>query len=128
MAKKKKKQQPTQAERADRHKLYELSVQYAASEIEFMDDTFEKLRGRRAKILREDFCGTANVCCEWVSQRKSNLAIGVDIDPEVLAWGSENNLEKLTASQRKRVSLLENDVLTANTEAPEIISAMKAAV
>ena len=124
MAKKKKRQLSTQADRADRHRLYELSVQYAASEIEFMDDTFKTLRKRRAKLLREDFCGTANVCCEWVSQRKSNRAIGVDIDSEVLDWGANNNLPRLSSSQRERISLLQGNVLTTETESPEIVSAM----
>ena len=122
--KKNKKKKPTQAELADRHKLYELSVQYAASEIEFVDETYQKLRGRPANLLREDFCGTANVCCEWVQQRKSNRAIGVDIDAEVLTWGIENNLTKLSKEQSKRITLLQEDVLKARTERPDIVSAM----
>lgn len=112
------------ASQADRHLLYELSVQYAASEIEFVDDTFKSLRGRRAKLLREDFCGTANVCCEWVRKRKSNRAIGVDIDKKVLQWGENNNLSKLSSSQRERIDLRCENVLKTSTEAPEIISAM----
>lgn len=112
------------AEQADRHRLYELSVQYAASEIEFVEETFRKLRGRRARLLREDFCGTANVCCEWVRQHKSNKAIGVDIDTEVLAWGREHRLNSLKPGEQKRLSLLEANVLQAETEAPDIISAM----
>ncbi|MCP4994900.1 MAG: class I SAM-dependent methyltransferase [Gammaproteobacteria bacterium] len=115
---------PTMAKRADRHKLYELSVQYAASEIEFIDDTYKQIKGRKAKLLREDFCGTANVCCEWVHQRKTNRAIGVDIDPEVLQWGRENNLNQLSLSEQKRIALLQKNVLKVDTEAPDIISAM----
>jgi len=112
------------ASQADRHRLYELSVQYAASEIEFVDDTFKSLRGRRAKLLREDFCGTANVCCEWVRKRKGNQAIGVDLDQSVLQWGEENNLSKLTLPQRNRIELRCENVLDADTGAPDIISAM----
>ncbi|MCP4287127.1 MAG: class I SAM-dependent methyltransferase [Gammaproteobacteria bacterium] len=112
------------AAQADRHLLYELSVQYAASEIEFVDDTFKSLRGHRAKLLREDFCGTANVCCEWVQKRKGNLAIGVDIDQTVLQWGEDKNLSKLTASQRERIDLRCENVLEACTDAPDIVSAM----
>ncbi|MES9855357.1 MAG: class I SAM-dependent methyltransferase [Sedimenticola sp.] len=122
--KKKKKHIKTLAEQADRHRLYELSVQYAASEIEFVDDTYKMLRGRRAKLLREDFCGTANVCCEWVRQRKSNRAIGVDIDTEVLGWGFKHRVKKLSQEQQKRVSLLEANVLKTKTASPDIISAM----
>ena len=121
---KKNKKRATQASQADRHHLYELSVQYAASEIEFVDDTYKKMRGRHAKLLREDFCGTANVCCEWVTQRKSNRAIGVDIDKEVLDWGVTHNLVKLSKNQRERIRLLQKDVLKADTQAPDVISAM----
>lgn len=121
---KKKKHRPTLADQADRHLLYELSVQNAESEIEFVDDTYKRLRGRRARLLREDFCGTARVCCEWVRQRKKNFAIGVDIEPEVLAWGRDNNLTQLTSEQQKRILLLKNDVLNVKTAQPDAILAM----
>jgi hypothetical protein len=123
-SRKKKKPKLSLADAADRHRLYELSVQYAASEIEFVDATYKALRGRRARVLREDFCGTANVCCEWVRQRKSNRAIGIDIDGEVLAWGVENNLARLSKGERRRITLLQGDVLKCGTEPPDIISAM----
>lgn len=115
---------PTQAERADRHHLYELSVQNSEAEIDFVDDTYKLLRGRHAKLLREDFCGTANVCCEWVKRRKSNHAIGVDIDPEVLEWGQHNNLGRLSKNERSRIELLQQNVLKAKTEPADAISAM----
>ena len=121
---KKKHKRQSQAEQADRHQLYEESVQYAASEIEFVDDTFKTLRGHRAHLLREDFCGTANVCCEWVRQRKNNHAIGVDIDSEVLEWGRQHQLSQLNKSQQTRIKLVEQNVLEVRTESPQIISAM----
>ena len=118
------KQKPTLADRADRHQLYELSVQCAESEIDFVDDTYKALRGRRARLLREDFCGTANVCCEWVGRRKSNHSIGVDIDKEVLAWGKKHKVGKLTSDQQKRITLLAEDVLRVKTNSPDAVSAM----
>ena len=107
----------TMAERADRHKLYEKSVQDTASEYDFISKTFSKIRGRKAASLREDFCGTAAMCCEWVKRRKKNTAIGVDIDPEVLAWGREHNLSKLKPEQQMRVQLLQEDVCTVEPSA-----------
>ena len=112
------------AELADRHKLYELSVQCSESEIDFVDTTFKSIRKKNAKLLREDFCGTANVCCDWVKRRKGNKAIGVDIDSEVLAWGQNNNLSKLSETENSRVQLINENVLTVQTEPVEIISAM----
>ena len=58
------------AQQAERHRLYEHSVQCAETEVDFVRDTFKKLRGRPARLLREDFCGTANVCCQWVSRHR----------------------------------------------------------
>ena len=75
----------TMAESADRHTLYEKSVQGVKEEFNFVNDTFKALRKRQPHSVREDFCGTAKMCCEWVSRDKKNTATGVDIDPDVLA-------------------------------------------
>lgn len=119
-----KKKPPTLASRADPHRLYELSVQCAEAEIDFVDATYKSLRGRRAGLLREDFCGTANVCCEWTQRRAGNRAIGVDIDPTVLAWGAEHNLGQLTPATACRIELVQEDVLRVKTAAPDMILAM----
>ncbi len=120
----KKKQRPALAEQADRHELYELSVQCAEAEVDFVSETFETLRDRPARLLREDFCGTANVCCEWVRRHERNRAIGVDLDAEVLSWGRARNLSALGKEQARRISLIQADVLEVKTEAADIISAM----
>mgnify|MGYP000926898408 CR=1 FL=1 len=112
------------ADRADRHKLYEFSVQNAESEIDFVDTTFRKIRKRKALTLREDFCGTANVCCEWVRRRKHNHAIGVDLDAEVLQWSRQHQIGALPKKQADRIILLEDNVLTVSTDPVDIISAM----
>lgn len=114
----------TMAELADRHQLYELSVQCSEAEIDFVDATFQQLRDRKATLLREDFCGTANVCCEWVKRRKTNHAIGVDLDNEVLSWGRANNLTELNKKQQARIKLLNKNVLEVDTEQADIVSAM----
>ena len=51
----KKQQRHSMADTADRHILYETSVQCVESEIDFVDTTFQKLRQRKASSLREDF-------------------------------------------------------------------------
>lgn len=115
---------PSLADQADRHRLYELSVQCAEAEVDFVDQNFRLLRGRSARLLREDFCGTASVCCEWVTRRKNNRAFGIDINPEVLDWGRENNLSQLQEDIAERVTLLEDDVLEAETRSPDIVVAL----
>ncbi len=112
------------AELADPHLLYEKSVQDVATEFEFVDKAFQRLRGRKAYLLREDFCGTANMCCEWVRRRAKNTAIGVDIDPKVMDWGRAHNLSQLKPAARKRVTLLRGDVRRVRTEPVDIVLAM----
>lgn len=114
----------SQARRADRHALYERAVQCPEAEIDFVDATFRDLRGRRAHLLREDFCGTAAVCCEWVRRRKDNEAIGVDLDAEVLAWGEKHNLARLRPAARERVRLLKANVRQVHTPPADVVLAM----
>lgn len=120
----KKSRKPTQAERADRHVLYQKAVQDTGFEFEFVDATFKRLRGRTAHTVREDFCGTAAMCCEWVRQRRDNRAIGVDLDPDVLAWGREHNLAELKPAELRRVTLIEGNVLTVEPEPVDLLLAM----
>ena len=110
--------------KADKHALYELSVQDVSHEYEFINKTFRDIRGYTAQKLREDFCGTAKMCCEWVGNNSKNTAVGVDIDSEVLAWGEKHNFRKLKPAARKRISLLKSDVMRARTRPAQVILAM----
>jgi cyclopropane fatty-acyl-phospholipid synthase-like methyltransferase len=96
------------ARTADRHVLYQLSVQDTETEARFLSRLFKKLRGRPARTLREDFCGTALLCAEWV-KRDGRTAVGIDLDRKVLDWGIEHNLAPI-GEPGNRVRLLEQDV------------------
>jgi hypothetical protein len=117
-------EKPRKADTADRHVLYEQSVQSTEFEYEFVDENFRRIRGRKAHLLREDFCGTAQMCCEWVRGRKSNHAIGVDLDGEVLQWSREHHIAGLKPDQKARVTLLQEDVLAVKTDPVDIVMAM----
>ena len=114
----------TMADKADINFLYEQSVKCVESEIDFVDETFQKLRGRKAVLLREDFCGTANTSCEWIRRRKTNKAIAVDLNKEVLAWGRKHKVDKLTNKQAKRITLINNNVMNVDTEKVDTVLAM----
>ncbi|MGE3108561.1 MAG: class I SAM-dependent methyltransferase [Phycisphaerales bacterium] len=105
------------ADLADKHDLYQRAVQNVVAEIDFVDRTFTKLRGRKAAWLREDFCGTANTSCEWVRRRRTNHAVGLDLHAPTLEWGIRHNLSKLTDAQRTRLELRMEDVLRARAGA-----------
>ena len=114
---------PTMADLADRHELYEESVQNVEEECEFVATNFQKLRGRPARSFREDFCGTASACCEWVRNGADRTAIGVDLDAEVLGWGLENRVGRLSAAPKARVQLIEENVLSVQTGKVDVVGA-----
>jgi hypothetical protein len=109
--KKKLKRRASEASRADRHVLYENSVQEPEADVRFIDRVFKKRNGRKPRSLREDFCGTAALACHWTAKHPENSAVGVDLDPAPLAWGRKHNVSKLTAEQAGRLKLIEGDVL-----------------
>jgi hypothetical protein len=109
---------------ADRHRLYQEAVQDTAAEIDFVEQTWNALRDRPAELLREDFCGTANTACEWVRRDPIRLAVGIDLDGEVLEWGELNNLARLDEEQRTRITLVQENVLDALPELADIVLAM----
>jgi SAM-dependent methyltransferase len=111
--------------RADPHALYQCAVQSPDAEIDFVDDTYKSLRGKRASTIREDFCGTAFTSCEWVRRRSTNTAFGVDLDKPTLDWGLAHNISQLKPDARARLHLLNDNVLSVATLAPvDIVLAM----
>jgi SAM-dependent methyltransferase len=112
------------AGQADRHYLYQESVQDTEAEIDFVEETWAKLRDRPAELLREDFCGTANTACEWIRRDPQHYAIGVDLDAEVLEWGRLNNLVRLDSDQLSRIELLQENVLNTSPALADIVLAM----
>ena len=112
------------AEHADRHHLYQESVQDTEAEIDFVMETWAELRHRPAELFREDFCGTANTACEWIRRDPLHYAIGVDLDGEVLEWGKLNNLAQLDDEQLSRIQLLQENVLDSEPELADIVLAM----
>ena len=114
---------PTRASRADKYKLYQKSVQEPDHEVEFLGRAFKSAYGRAPQVLREDFCGAYAVCCKWAKSGPKRKAIGVDIDPEPLAWGTEHNLTRLEPDQQQRVSLIQADVREVTGPKADVLAA-----
>ncbi len=109
----------------DKYHYYMNSVQSPEADAEFIRDMYKELRsGRRAQSLREDFCGTFAICCEWVKLDPSHKAVGVDLDPEPLQYGVKNHYSKLTEGQKKRLVTLQKNVLDKNLPKSDVIAAM----
>ena len=120
---KKKKRKRTMADKADKFDLYQQSVQHADHEVEFFEQAFREEYDRKPLTLREDFCGTFAVCCDWVASSKKRTAIAVDLCPETLQWGKDNNLSELSKSQRARVKVLEQDVRVIDDPSVDVLAA-----
>lgn len=123
MAKKQKTKRKTMAETADKFDCYQQSVQAPDHEIDMFDQFFKEQFDRRPLTLREDFCGTFAVCCEWVKSDAKRKAWGIDLCPETLDWGRDNNLAALQATQAERVKVLEQDVRDGNTPTVDVLAA-----
>ena len=113
----------TLAEKADKFLCYQKSVQAPEHEVEFFEQAFKEAFGRKPYSLREDFCGTFSVCCEWVKSNKKRTALGVDLCAETLQWGRDHNLSPLTEQQQGRVRLLEQDVRKRNRPQVDVLAA-----
>ncbi len=113
----------TMASQADRHALYEQSVQSPDDEIDLIRQFYANHRDATPRLLREDFCGTATLACEWVKADPEHRAVGVDFDAEVLAWGREHNVAALSEEQQERIELVQADVLEVSTPPADVLVA-----
>jgi len=108
----------------DKYYLYHEAVQSTDEDVLFIRDTYKSLKGRQPTTMREDFCGTFSLSCEWVKLSPKFKAIGVDIDPEPMDYGKSHYLPQLNPSQQKRIQLFESDVLKPGQPAADIVIAM----
>src|SRR5262245_56450258 len=86
------------ARTADKYVLYQTAVQDPAADVGFIDRIVTRDGRPAPRTLREDFCGTAMLCAEWVESKRDRFAVGLDLDPEPLAWGRAHNIEALGTS------------------------------
>jgi hypothetical protein len=110
------------AKTADKHDLYQRSVQDPDTEVFFINRFFRGIQKRAPLTLREDFCGTALLCSHWVKSLKGRSALGIDIDKKVLAWGVKHNIAPL-GEDAARVKLLQQDVRAASPGKHDVVCA-----
>ncbi|MBF0313180.1 MAG: class I SAM-dependent methyltransferase [Oligoflexia bacterium] len=97
----------------EKYHLYESSVQYPRADIDFFKEQYQKFFHRSAKVLREDFCGTGKLSCEWVQESPSHMAYSIDLDPLPIEYGKRKHLAALSASEQKRIHYFEDDVMNS---------------
>ncbi len=109
--------------RLSKFELYQESVQNAPFEIEFIREIYKRRRKKQPLKLREDFCGTALLCCEWANQIPRGEAIGLDLDQTTLRWGQKHNVDPL-GDAASRIRLLKRDVMNATRLKADVIAAL----
>ncbi len=113
------KRQSFTAATADRHELYQIAVQSPVEDARFLTRVYERVRQRRPRHLREDFCGTALLCAAWVRRGPEYTAEGFDICPDTIAWGVEHNFPPL-GTAAERVTLHAKDVRAPSHRRPDV--------
>jgi hypothetical protein len=107
----------------DKFDLYQRSVQIPGGAA-FLAHRYKLITGQPLRSLREDFCGTAYNCCQFVQLHPDNRAIGVDLDESALRWSLSHNFLRLKESQQKRITLVKGNVLTIRTQKVQMIAAL----
>ena len=81
------------------------------------------LRGRRANVLREDFCGTAKMAVEWCLSHPERTAIGIDLDQPTIDWGRERHVLPNARKLGDRLRVYTDNVLEPRTEKADVTCA-----
>jgi SAM-dependent methyltransferase len=97
-------------------KLYEEAVQSPEWQANYLPQYYTWLFGKTPTSMREDFCGTARISCEWVKLSPKNRAVGLDLDTKTLEYAKSANMGLLSPAQKKQISLLKQDVLKPTRE------------
>ncbi len=119
----KKKAKPI-ARTADKHILYQESVQAPEEDAHFFARYYKKVTGKPLRMFREDFCGSAILSCAFVRRHRDNHAIGVDLDGPTLAWARKHNVSSLEPEQQKRISLIQGNVLDVRDPKADVIAGL----
>lgn len=107
----------------DRHLLYSAAVQSIEADLDFFRRVYKRKRGRPFRLLREDFCGTAVLACEWVRRNPKNRAIGVDLDRPTLEWGMRRYGPTI-GKAAQRLELKQADVLSVTRPLVDVVAAL----
>ena len=108
----------------NKYEYYIASVQSPEADVEFFEQVWKELKPHKKLVtLREDFCGTFIVCCQWVKSKNYRKALGVDIDQVPLDYGYKNHYSRMTKSQQERVNTYCMSVLSQKTPSADLIVA-----
>ena len=109
----------------DKYEYYAKSVQSPEADAEFLERLYKEINpGKSFQHMREDFCAAFALCCSWTKLNDSYIATGIDLDPEPVQYGMANYFSQLNEEQKKRVTILETNVLSDELPQADIIAAL----
>ncbi len=109
--------------REEKYQLYESSVQNPEADIVFINREYKKIYGKKPLVLREDFCGTGAMACDWVKQSKIHKAHGIDLDVEPISYGVDNHYLTMTEDEQSRMEYIKGNVLSTYSFKADVIVA-----
>ena len=95
----------------DKYRLYEASVQNPEADINFINKVYSAEFKKSPLSLREDFCGTGKLACEWVKQSNKHTSHGIDLDLEPITYGVDHHYFTLSEEEQERVKYIKGNVL-----------------
>jgi hypothetical protein len=109
--------------RVHKHILYEASVQGTDIDIALINRVYRGWHKRLPLTLREDFCGTALLACDWAASRPDRHAWGVDLHRPTLDWSRRHRLP-IYGEHADRVTLLKENVLAPSCPPVDVVAAL----
>jgi len=104
-------------------RLYEKAVQSPEIEIELFERVYRDRFDREPGSLREDFCGSALLCRHWVESDAERVALGVDLDPSVIARAGDMNRAPLDEDEAERFEIACGDARERSDRTFDVITA-----
>lgn len=109
----------------NKYELYSQAVQSPEGDVEFYDRVYKSVRkGKKPKVLREDFCAAGAISCEWVKLSRHHVSIGLDLDQEPMSYGLDHYVAQLKPEQQSRVTLIQKNVLSPSLPTADIAVAV----
>lgn len=109
---------------ADPLALYVEAFQDPSGTAAFLSHLYRERHGHHPGLLREDFCGTAINCLEWLRMNPEGEATGVDLHSTPLRWCRSCLLPHASADQNTRLRLVQADAMDVRTPQVDILAAL----
>mmetsp|Transcript_21860 Transcript_21860/g.37678 ORF Transcript_21860/g.37678 Transcript_21860/m.37678 type:complete len:364 (-) Transcript_21860:978-2069(-) len=102
----------------DKYICYERSVNAPQADLNFIIKAYRIAYHKKPITLREDFCGTAALLCQFVASDVERTGYGVDNDQDVLQWAKQNGSLAKNPNIQDRVHLVWGDSFRDTLEQP----------